>query len=73
MCSYGFIVVFVFVHESDLSKELNLAAILDLIWMRLTSLLWSCAMVWLLHQLYLVMFYVVSALFKIDKVHCFLI
>lgn len=55
--------VFVFVHESDLSKELNLAAIQDLIWMRLTSLLWSCAMVSLLHQLYLVMFYVVSALF----------
>ena len=48
--------IYVFVHESDLSGELNLAAIQDLILMTLTSFLWSSVKVLSLLQLYLVMF-----------------
>lgn len=47
---------FFFVHQSDLSEELNLAATQAMTWMTMTSLTWSSVTVWLLHQQYLVMF-----------------
>jgi hypothetical protein len=51
--SIGF---FFWVHQSDLSEELNLAETQAMTWMTMTSLTWSSVTVWLLHQQYLVMF-----------------